>query len=44
VRMGVLDEDPGVRPGMRVFTADAPAWDPVPDDGLTHFPAGPTLS
>ena len=44
VRMGVLDEDPGVRPGMRVFTADAAAWDPVPDDGLTHFEAGPKLS
>ena len=40
VRMGVFDEDPGVRPGMRVFTADAAPWEPIPDDGIQHFPEG----
>jgi hypothetical protein len=39
VRMGALDRDPGVRPGVRQFVDDAPAWAPVPDDGLPRFPA-----
>jgi hypothetical protein len=37
VRMGALDEDPGVRPGVHQFVAYAPAWAPVPDDGLPRF-------
>ncbi len=40
VRFGFVDGDPGVRPTFRQFTADAPPWDPVPDDGLPRF-AGP---
>ena len=38
VRMGALDEDPGVRPTAHQFVDYAPAWAPVPDDGLPRFP------
>lgn len=38
VRMGSFDGDPGVRPGAHQFTDYAPAWAPVPDDGLPRFP------
>ena len=36
VRMGVLDQDPGVRPTLRAWTSSAAAWEPIPDDGLTR--------
>lgn len=38
VRMGALDDDPGIRPDAHQFTDYAPAWAPVPDDGLPRFP------
>ncbi len=38
VRMGALDEDPGIRPSAHQFTDYAPPWHPVPDDGLPRFP------
>lgn len=38
VRMGALDGDPGIRPSVHQFTDYAPAWAPVPDDGLPRFP------
>jgi hypothetical protein len=38
VRLGSFDEDPGVRPEVRQFTAYAAAWEPIPDDGLPRFP------
>ena len=38
VRFGALDRDPGVRPAYRQFVAHAATWEPVPDDGLPHFP------
>ena len=38
VRLGAFDEDPGVRPGYRQFTAYAAAWEPIPDDGLPRHP------
>ena len=38
VRMGAFDEDPGVRPSARQFTAYAAAWEPIPDDGLPRYP------
>lgn len=38
VRMGALDEDPGVRPSAHQFTAYAAPWEPIPDDGLPRFP------
>jgi len=37
VRLGAFEGDPGVRPQFRQFVAYAPAWEPVPDDGLPRF-------
>jgi hypothetical protein len=38
VRLGLFDEDPGVRPEFRQYVAYAAAWEPIPDDGLPRFP------
>jgi hypothetical protein len=38
VRFGALDQDPGIRPGAHQFADAAPAWAPIPDDGLRRFP------
>jgi hypothetical protein len=38
VRLGVLDEDPGVRPSAHQFVDYAAPWLPLPDDGLPRFP------
>jgi hypothetical protein len=38
VRLGVIDGDPGVRPGAHQFTAYAAAWESIPDDGLPRHP------
>lgn len=39
VRLGVFDDDPGIRPTARHFTNYAAAWEPIPeDDGLIHHP------
>jgi hypothetical protein len=38
IRMGALDEDPGIRPSVHQFTPYAAPWAPVPDDGLPRFP------
>jgi hypothetical protein len=38
IRMGALDDDPGIRPSVHQFVGYAPAWAPVPDDGLPRFP------
>ena len=37
VRMGALDEDPGIRPSAHQFTDYAAPWEPLPDDGLPCF-------
>jgi len=37
IRMSAFEGDPGVRPSWRAFVAYAPAWEPVPDDGLERF-------
>lgn len=39
VRMGTLDRDPGIRPEYRQFAGSAASWEPVPEDGLTRYPA-----
>jgi hypothetical protein len=39
VRMGVLDADPGVRPSRHTWVGSAPAWLPVPEDGLPRYAA-----
>jgi hypothetical protein len=41
IRLGTLDGDPGIRPQWRQFTAYAAAWEPIPDDGLPHYPERP---
>ena len=37
VRLGALDGDPGIRPEWRQWLESAPAWEPIPDDGLPRF-------
>jgi hypothetical protein len=37
VRLGVLDGDPGVRPGHRQFTDYAAPWETIPEDGLPRY-------
>jgi hypothetical protein len=39
IRLGTLDDDPGIRPQFHTFVAHAPAWLPVPDDGLPRYEA-----
>lgn len=41
VRLGTLDDDPGIRPGYHSFVDESPAWDELPPDGLPRFPRGP---
>jgi hypothetical protein len=38
VRLGALDQDPGVRPGAHQFVDYAAPWEPIPEDGLPRFP------
>jgi hypothetical protein len=38
VRLGALDQDPGVRPAAHQFADYAASWLPIPDDGLPRFP------
>lgn len=38
IRMSLFDDDPGVRPTYRQFTAYAADWEPIPDDGLPRYP------
>jgi hypothetical protein len=37
VRMGTLDQDPGLTPMHRAFVAYAATWEAVPDDGIPHY-------
>jgi hypothetical protein len=37
VRLGALDQDPGVRPSLHQFVAYAAPWEPIPDDGLPRY-------
>jgi hypothetical protein len=41
VRLGTLDDDPGVRPQLRQFVGSAASWEPIPDDGLPRFDTRP---
>jgi hypothetical protein len=38
VRLGALDEDPGIRPQDRQFVDSAAVWEPIPQDGLPRYP------
>jgi hypothetical protein len=42
VRLGVLDADPSVRPSRHTWVGSAPAWLPVPEDGLPRYEQRPT--
>jgi hypothetical protein len=37
VRLGAVDDDPGIRPQWRQWLDSAPDWEPIPDDGLERF-------
>ncbi len=37
VRLGVIDGDPGIRPGAHQYTAYAAPWEPLPLDGLPCY-------
>jgi hypothetical protein len=37
VRLGTLDDDPGIEMSFRQFVAYAVSWEEIPDDGLVHF-------
>jgi hypothetical protein len=39
IRLGTLDDDPGIAPQFHNFVADAPTWLAVPDDGLPRHDA-----
>ena len=38
VRLGAVDGDPGIRPRWHSWVESAPAWEPIPDDGLPRHP------
>jgi hypothetical protein len=38
IRLGALDDDPGIRPQYRSFTESRAPWDEIPDDGLERYP------
>jgi hypothetical protein len=42
IRLGTLDDDPGIRPQYHSFAADVPPWDRLPDDGLPRYQSPPT--
>lgn len=37
IRLGTLDDDPGIRLGYHSFVEDVPAWDTLADDGLPRY-------
>jgi hypothetical protein len=41
IRLGTLDDDPGIRPGYHSFVDDLPAWDTLAEDGLPRYPSRP---
>jgi hypothetical protein len=41
VRLGAVDGDPGIRPAWHMWVSSAPAWAPIPEDGLPRFPGPP---
>ena len=38
IRMGALDQDPGIRPQVHPYVSYAAPWYEIPDDGLPRFP------
>jgi hypothetical protein len=41
VRLGALDDDPGIRPQYHSFVGSKADWDELPDDGLPRYDARP---
>ncbi len=37
IRLGSLDDDPGIRPQFHTFVGSAAPWEELPDDGLPRF-------
>ena len=37
IRIGALDDDPGIRPEFRQWLSSAAPWEPIPDDGLPRY-------
>ena len=37
VRLGAIDGDPEIEPSWRQWLESAPAWAPIPDDGIRRF-------
>jgi hypothetical protein len=37
IRLGTLDDDPGIRPQYRSFVGSRALWDELPGDGLPRF-------
>jgi hypothetical protein len=42
VRLGALDDDPGIRPQYHSFVDSRAPWDVVPDDGLPRYGEAPS--
>jgi hypothetical protein len=38
VRLGALDQDPGLRMEWRQYLNYAATWEPIPDDGVPRYP------
>jgi hypothetical protein len=38
IRMGTVDDDPGIRPTVRQYVAYAAPWEPIPVDDLPRYP------
>jgi hypothetical protein len=41
IRLGALDDDPGIRPQYHSFTGSRAPWEELPDDGLERYPGPP---
>jgi hypothetical protein len=41
IRLGTLDDDPGIRPQYHNYIADPPPWLGIPDDGLPRYDGTP---
>ncbi len=37
IRLGCVDDDPGIRPQYHAFVGSRAAWDELPDDGLPRY-------